>query len=434
MIDDGAEPSQTKVPKVRIPKSIWQRLCAPCKNAVIIKLLGKSINFHVLHSRLLKEWRTEHEFEEPSFHPATSKAPKTAVWVKFHGVPRTREKFARVCIEVDLSQQLPSSVDLDLEDLPQILIPVEYESLHKICFHYGEFGHTEDSCRYKNPEKLAIFGNPSTQAMIELTQVLKLEMVENNMGFGPWMVQQPVTKAGILAKTVVVTKHDRRCEESNSQQNRFEVFAKVMDKETDLLHALNGLHVLAGESSKVNEVVAPMDVAPSPIPEAYKTTQTQNCSQQTVGPTPPPAPSTMFVKPNAKPSKRKGKTLGPIPKDTKISTHKPYELPPALKKHLPHTTQCCLQSNQPYKAHQAILSCWSLIHPCLHHLCHVLLAPSQSSAQAAVPVSTLSEIVATHPQQITTPSESSLLSQHVGQVHILAVSPTTALPSSVYSQ
>ncbi|GLT34633.1 hypothetical protein SLA2020_091380 [Shorea laevis] len=174
MAEDGVDPTKVKVPKVKIPKAIWQRLCVPWKNAVIIKLLGKSINFHILHARLLKEWKTDHEYEvidvgmgyfivrfatpedcsrvltggpykffdhylavqpwEPSFHPARAKAPKTAVWVKLYGVPSmcfheaivlylaskvgkpikvdsitllgTREKFARVCVEVDLSQQL----------------------------------------------------------------------------------------------------------------------------------------------------------------------------------------------------------------------------------------------------------------------------------------------------------------------------------------
>ncbi|GLT25005.1 hypothetical protein SLA2020_001620 [Shorea laevis] len=63
MIEDVSDPTKAKVPEVRIPKAIWQRLCTPWKNAVIIKLLGKSINFHILHARLFKEWRTEHEFE-----------------------------------------------------------------------------------------------------------------------------------------------------------------------------------------------------------------------------------------------------------------------------------------------------------------------------------------------------------------------------------
>ncbi|GLU09453.1 hypothetical protein SLE2022_263150 [Rubroshorea leprosula] len=205
MVEDGLHLAQAKVPKVRIPKSIWQRLCAPWENSVIIKLLGKSMHFHVLHSRLLKEWKTENDFEiidvgfgyyivkfsspqdysmilsggpyklfdhylavqpwELGFNPARAKAPKATVWVKLHGVPivcfyeviclylgskiakpikvdpttllATRGKFARVCIEVDLSQQLPSSVDLDLEELPQSLILVEYEGLRKICFHCG---------------------------------------------------------------------------------------------------------------------------------------------------------------------------------------------------------------------------------------------------------------------------------------------------------
>ncbi|GKV16238.1 hypothetical protein SLEP1_g26910 [Rubroshorea leprosula] len=34
----------------------------------------------------------------------------------------TSEKFARVCVEVDLTQQLPSTLDLDLEELPQSMV------------------------------------------------------------------------------------------------------------------------------------------------------------------------------------------------------------------------------------------------------------------------------------------------------------------------
>ncbi|GLT29389.1 hypothetical protein SLA2020_042610 [Shorea laevis] len=134
---------------------------------------------------------------EPRFHPTRAKAPKTAVWVKLHGVPiacfyeaiclylgskigkpikvdpatllATRGKFARVCVEVDLNQPLPSSVDLDLEGLPQSLISIEFEGLHKICFHCGEFGHAEDHCRYKNPRHSSFESKPCAKAMIELT-------------------------------------------------------------------------------------------------------------------------------------------------------------------------------------------------------------------------------------------------------------------------
>lgn len=60
-------------------------------------------------------------------------------------------------------------MDLDLEDLPQPLILVEYESLHKICFHCGEFGHTESTCHFKNLENPTLVRNSNATAMIELT-------------------------------------------------------------------------------------------------------------------------------------------------------------------------------------------------------------------------------------------------------------------------
>ncbi|GLT26186.1 hypothetical protein SLA2020_012690 [Shorea laevis] len=154
---------------------------------------------------------------EPGFHPVGAKAPKTTVWVKLHGVLivcfyeaiclflsskigkpikvdsvtllATKGKFARVCVEVDLSQLLPSSVDLDLEGLPQSLIPIEFEGLHKICFSCGEFGHTEEHCRYMNPGQSPLVNNPYAKAMIELTQTLKPNSEGNNMIFGPCMVQ-----------------------------------------------------------------------------------------------------------------------------------------------------------------------------------------------------------------------------------------------------
>ncbi|GKU91977.1 hypothetical protein SLEP1_g5773 [Rubroshorea leprosula] len=374
MAEDGSHPSKPKIPKVRIPKSIWQRLCAPWKNAVIIKLLGKSVNFHSLHSRLLKEWRTERGpykmFDhylavqpwEPGFHPARAKAPKTAVWVKLHGVPivcfheaiclylgskigkpikvdpttllAARGKFARVCIQVDLSQPLPSSVDLDLEELPQSLIPVEFEGLHKICFQCGEFGHTENYCRFKNPGKASPVGNPSSKAMIELTQTLKPNQEENDMTFGPWMVQQrkprrqqqprrsvepsagkptisrkvqdphkPITKnqAQSLAPKIIANSGSHE-----SRSNRFAVMSELMGEETDLLNS--------------NMVTEP-SLAGS-LPQTEESTEQAKPMDINI-PSPPPAPSTDFVKPQHK--RRKAKSGGPIPKDSKPTIPKPYQ-------------------------------------------------------------------------------------------------------------
>ncbi|GLU09698.1 hypothetical protein SLE2022_265440 [Rubroshorea leprosula] len=424
MAEDGVNPPKPKVPKVKIPKSIWQRLCAPWKNAVIIKLLGKSIHFHVLHSRLLKEWQIEEEFEvidvglgyyivmfsssqdcskilmggpykmfdhyltvqswESGFHPVRAKAPKTIVWVKLHGVPivcfyeaiclylgskigkqikvdpttllAIRGKFVRVCVEVDLNQQLPSSVDLDLEDLPQALILVEYEGLHKICFHCEEFGHTEDICHYKNPEKASpTVSNPSSKAMIELTQTLKPNFDENPMVFGPWMVQQwrskrwqlshrqgaqtkeasPLTSLKILGNLDLNTKtpmqsslakivtnsipHDSTSKivansiSHDSRSNRFAMLVENTEDDLDLLNSNKD-----NDNTQAGVLPPNQDLVGSPA------------WMDIVSPNPPAPSSTAFAKP--KPKKRKAKVGGLVPKETKPPAPKPYQLPSILKK------------------------------------------------------------------------------------------------------
>ncbi|GLT35574.1 hypothetical protein SLA2020_100150 [Shorea laevis] len=56
--------------------------------------------------------------------------------------------------------------------------------------------------------------------------------------------------------------------------------------------------------------------------------------------------STSFVKPKSKPSKKKNKSLGPIAKETKLSSQKPYDLPPNPKKQ-GNPTPMMLPSIQP---------------------------------------------------------------------------------------
>ncbi|GKV16725.1 hypothetical protein SLEP1_g27324 [Rubroshorea leprosula] len=128
MVEDN--PSQDhgpKIPSVRLSPEITMRLRSNWQNTVIIKLLGKTINYKLLCARLGALWRTESEFDlidlglgfytvkfaslddrnriltggpwkifghylavqpwQPNFRPSHAKAPKTAIWVHFPELP-----------------------------------------------------------------------------------------------------------------------------------------------------------------------------------------------------------------------------------------------------------------------------------------------------------------------------------------------------------
>ncbi|CAN1743644.1 hypothetical protein LINPERHAP1_LOCUS1868 [Linum perenne] len=55
-----------------------------------------------------------------------------------------RAKYARVCVEIDLSNPLLGRYDID-----GIIYKIVYESLETICISCGHYGHLEQSCLKK---------------------------------------------------------------------------------------------------------------------------------------------------------------------------------------------------------------------------------------------------------------------------------------------
>ncbi|GKV05791.1 hypothetical protein SLEP1_g17758 [Rubroshorea leprosula] len=378
MMEDVENPPKAKIPKVRIPKSIWERLCGPWRNAVIIKLLGKIVDFHLLHARLLRLWRIEGEFMmidvglgyyivkfstpqdcslvltggpykmfdhylamqpwEPSFHLARAKALKTIAWIKLFGV-------LMLCYEEAIVLYLGN-----LEELPQSLILVEYEGLHKICFHCCEFSHKEDFCRFKNPRQSPPIRNPNAKAMVELTPTLKPNMTENSMVNGPWMVQQRKNRQkahqwqsqaslsaanqapkvtgttnivnGNSADSAVNVQRGRNvgCREFGS--NRFAAIADIIEEETYWINSNAEKAVNVGGRANPMEALRPSTnivITPIPNSKAQIVAQTKSAISQAVNTSsyPPPAPTTSFVKSKSKKSKNKNKLVGPVHKESK---------------------------------------------------------------------------------------------------------------------
>lgn len=197
------------LPKVHLEPSVFQELCTPWKDAIVVKLLGKNIGYHTMRERLQKTWRPQGGFEimdndngffmvkfdeaadkekvitggpwlifdhclavahwTPEFASPNAKVDKTIVWVRFPGLNLVyydesfllamasalgrpikvdtntlkieRGKFARVCVEIDLTLPVVGKIWVNGH-----WYKVQYEGLHLICTSCGCYGHLGRNC------------------------------------------------------------------------------------------------------------------------------------------------------------------------------------------------------------------------------------------------------------------------------------------------
>ncbi|XP_061336694.1 uncharacterized protein LOC133283801 [Gastrolobium bilobum] len=141
---------------------------------------------------------------EPCFDPDKANIHKVAAWVRLPGVPQEycefpflnqlgdvigkvlkvdrttsigdRERFARVCIQVDLSKPLRGEYILD--GCRKI---VEYEGLFLICLKCGKYGHNAESC----PDYVKLCHATKEEGVPD--PPMKDQCAQ---GIGPWMVVQ----------------------------------------------------------------------------------------------------------------------------------------------------------------------------------------------------------------------------------------------------
>ncbi|CAL9020979.1 unnamed protein product [Prunus brigantina] len=183
-------------PCIQFSDRAMDRLCKPWQNALIIKLLGRSHTYNYLHARLQQKWSliggwklvdlvndyfvVRFELEEdlnfvltggpwiiagqylvmqkwrPGFCPATEKITRMAAWIRVSAIQlecfdllkidalttsQNRGKFARLCVELDLSRPLEAFVQINT-----VWYNVEYEGLPDICYLCGRYGHKREHC------------------------------------------------------------------------------------------------------------------------------------------------------------------------------------------------------------------------------------------------------------------------------------------------
>ncbi|XP_061367964.1 uncharacterized protein LOC133310980 [Gastrolobium bilobum] len=230
--------------RFRCTKEAKQRLRAPWRNAIIVKLLGKRVGVMYMKTKLGNLWAKSGSITvadlgndffsvkfssledlnlalnegpwvlmghylairkwEPFFNPHKANIHRVAAWIRLPGIPLElcvipvlklignsigkvlkidkttslgdRGKFARLCVELDLSSPLRGEFILEEE-----VFKVEYEGLYLICLQCGKYGHNSETC----PDAVEIDeSNKTKEPMTEK------EVNTANYGVGPWMVVQ----------------------------------------------------------------------------------------------------------------------------------------------------------------------------------------------------------------------------------------------------
>ncbi|KAM1032357.1 hypothetical protein ACFX2C_036031 [Malus domestica] len=197
-------------PCIKFTDPVKSRLLRPWRNAIIIKIMGKSHTHNFVLGRLQQRWSMlqgrfslidlENNFFivkfalesdmknilcggpwiiaglyvvmqkwRAGFDPHSESINRMAVWVRIvglhiewfnpeamkrigdligttlrvdaHTASQVRGKYARVCVELDLTKPLIANVKVE-----NCWYAVEYEGLHLICFNCGCYGHRREQC------------------------------------------------------------------------------------------------------------------------------------------------------------------------------------------------------------------------------------------------------------------------------------------------
>lgn len=181
------------------------------------------------HYLIVKSWT-------PNFNPHADATEKVLVWVRFPCLPIeyfdvdflwkvgskigtpikvdeatgmvSRGKFARLCVEVDITKPLLSRFKLHGQ-----VRRTEYEGIHLVCFECGVYGHKKETCNVREREKQHDKENHPIETIIQdddnmesrngggkKSQESNHEQPEQTEPYGPWMLAPKRTRRKPVAQ------------------------------------------------------------------------------------------------------------------------------------------------------------------------------------------------------------------------------------------
>ncbi|XP_061372079.1 uncharacterized protein LOC133314599 [Gastrolobium bilobum] len=216
-----------------------QKAWKPWQQSLIIKLLGKKLSINFLRKRLDNMWSRDGKifvtdiendfflvrFEKKSDMEHVLSGGKF-IRLDTATTNLARGKFARICVEVDLTKPLKAEYLIEGR-----YKQVEYEGLHLICYSCGKYGHRAESCNSNLGSNGVAEGERGMAIDVDGHMDKGTAGVEEDRqeGFGPWMV---VTREGKKGRVVSGKREGGGGKEAIGSNTNFEQISKEDKHET----------------------------------------------------------------------------------------------------------------------------------------------------------------------------------------------------------
>ncbi|MBA0760955.1 hypothetical protein Gotri_023665 [Gossypium trilobum] len=162
---------------------------------VIVKLLGRNIDYNAMHNRILFLWKPVNSirlmditngFFRLNFRGLIGKVVKLDIQTD----NQTKGRFARLAVYINLEKPLILQVIVD--GAVQL---VEYEALPTVCFSCGKYGHVKETCPSVATDKNPVLNHDESSIGVALPNGGSIDdettgsrSREKELEFGPWML------------------------------------------------------------------------------------------------------------------------------------------------------------------------------------------------------------------------------------------------------
>ncbi|XP_038715029.1 uncharacterized protein LOC120008721 [Tripterygium wilfordii] len=289
------------MPSIAFSQKVHEQLIKPWKNTVVVKLLGRSIGYKTLCTRLESLWSMMSEYTvidlendyflikfkneddtiqaltkgpwtilghyltvqswTPDFDCMEEKIRSVTAWIRLPGMPlhyyhkrilRFMGQLIGKVVKIDYNTdsaaggkfaRIAVQIELDKPLCSQFkrdgkIQNVEYECLPKICFVCGCFGHMSGSCPTRSSME-----NEGEKSNAEETHggAGDTEVAtEENPNFGPWMLASRKGKPRKSREVYQSRENGSLIGERNQRESRFNVLEEIEVNEGTTLNANNG--------------------------------------------------------------------------------------------------------------------------------------------------------------------------------------------------